>query len=163
MSRKAKNIISIIFILLLCGSIVFTEYLSNKLSNTNNSNNMPNMNQNGSEPPEIPNGNNEVAPPEKPDGDNNMGIPPEMPGNNGSMEPREEYQEKNTDNNYVYLILFGIESLCLSLIVIYLIMSKFNKKTFKETFANSDKILIYILGVIILTSGLTFTENLVGK
>ena len=182
MKRKTKNIISIVIILLLCGSIVFTGYLSNKSSTTNN---MPNMSQNGSEPPEIPNGNNEGEPPEKPDGemnneqgngnlnmekppekpdeDNNMGTPPDMPNNNGGMEQLREPQENNTDNNYVYLILFGIESLSLSIILLYLIMSGFNKKNLKETFANTDKILIYILGVIILTIGLTFTENLVAN
>ena len=187
MQRKTKNIISIVIILLLCGSIVFTGYLSNKSSNTNNtnSNNMSNMNQNGNQPPEIPNGDNQgeppekpegemnneqgndnlnmEEPPEKPDGDNSMGTPPEMPNNNGSIEQMGEQEENNANTNYVYLILFGIESLTLSIIVLYLIMSKFNKKTLKETFANSDKVVIYILGVIILTSGLTFTENLVAN
>ena len=185
MTRKTKNIISIVAILLLCASIVFTGYLSIKSSNTNNSSNMPSMSQNGNEPPEIPNGDNQGEPPEKPDGemdneqangnsnmeeppekpdeDNNMQTPPEMPNNNGGMEQMVEQQENTTDNNYVYLILFGIESLFLSLIVLYLIMSGFNKKTLKETLVNSDKILIYILGVIILTSGLTFTENLVAN
>lgn len=185
MQRKAKNIISIVIILLLCGSIVFTGYLSNKSSNTNNSNNVPNMSQNGNQPPEMPNGNNQgeppekpeggmnneqgngnsnmEEPPEKPDGDNDMGTPPDMSNNNGGMEQMGGQQENNADNNYVYLILFGIESLTLSIVVLYLIMSGFNKKTLKETFANTDKIVIYILGVIILTGGLTFTENLVAN
>ena len=100
MQRKTKNIISIVIILLLCGSIVFTGYLSTQSSNANSGNNMPNMNQNGSVPPEMPNGNiggeppekpdgemnggqengntNMEEPPEKPDGDNNMGTPPDM-------------------------------------------------------------------------------------
>ncbi len=149
MQRKIKNIILIIIILLLCGSIVFTGYLSTKSSHTSNTNNMADMSQNGSELPEMPNG------------DNNIGTPPDMSNNNGDMEQMGEPQKNNAANNYIYLILFGIESLTLSLIVLYLIMSGFNKKTLKETLANSDKILIYILGVIILTSGLTFTENLV--
>ena len=150
MQRKAKNIIAIVIILLLCGGIVFTGYMSTKSSNHNNSNNMPNMSQNGSEPPE------------KPDGDSNMETPPGMPNNNGGMEQMGE-QENNNDNNYVYLILFGIESLALSFIVLYLIMSGFNKKTLKETFANGDKLIIYILGVVILTSGLTFAENIIAN
>ncbi len=155
MQRKTKNIISIVIILLLCGSIVFTGL------STKSFNNMPNMSQNGNEPPELPNGDNQGEPPEKPDGDNSMGTPPDMPNNNGVMEPMGGQQENNANNNYIYLILLGIESLTLSIIVLYLAMSKFNKKSFKETFINTDKILIYILGVIILTSGLTFTENLV--
>lgn len=35
-------------------------------------------------------------------------------------------------------------------------MSNFNKKTFKETFVNKDKVMINILSIIILTSGLTY-------
>ena len=182
MQRKSKNIISIVIILLLCGSIVFTGYLSTKSSNSNN---MPNMSQNGNQPPEMPNGDNQGEPPEKPDGEmnneqgngnlnmevppekpdenNNMENPPDMPNNNGDMEQMGTQQENNTDNNYVYLILFGIESFTLSIIVLYLVMSGFNKKTLKETLANSDKVVIYILGVIILTSGLTLTENLIAN
>lgn len=165
MQRKTKNIIFIVVILLLCGCIVFTGYLGTKLSNTNN---MPNINQNGNETPKMPNDNNQKEPPEKPEGEmndgtennnSNMKEPPEIPNNNGGIEQ----QENNNDNNYVYLILFGIESLTLSIIVLYLIMSGFNKKSLKESFANSDKIVIYILSVIILTSGLTFMENLVAN
>lgn len=178
MRRKTKNIISIIIIILLCASIVFTGYLSTKSSNSNKSDNMPNISQNGSEPPEMLNGNNQGEPPEKPDGemngnsnmseppekpdsDNNMGTPQEMPNNNGTMEQMGGQFDNNTDNNYIYLILLGVESLTLSIIILYLLMSGFNKKSWKETFTNTDKILIYIFGVIILTGGLTLTENLV--
>ena len=38
-------------------------------------------------------------------------------------------------------------------------MSSFNKKTLKETFINKDKIIIYVLGSIILTIGLTYLMN----
>ena len=174
MPRKTKNIISIIIILLVCGSIAFTGYLSTKSSNSNNSNNMPNMSQNGNQPPEMPNGDNQGEPPEKPEGemngepgnsnpnmeeppekpdeDNNMGRPPDMPNNSGGMEQMGE-QENNTDNNYVYLILFGIESLSLSLILLYLIMSGFNAH---KVFINGNKVVIYILANIIFTVILTF-------
>lgn len=40
-------------------------------------------------------------------------------------------------------------------------MSKFNKKTFKETFSNSDKIIINILAVIILTVGFTYIDRII--
>ena len=46
MHRKAKNIIAIILILLLCGSIIFTGYLSTKSTNSNSNGNMPDMSQN---------------------------------------------------------------------------------------------------------------------
>ncbi len=177
MQRKTKNIISIVIILLLCGSIVFTGYLNTK---SNNNSSMPNVGQssnqtlensnenNQDEPPAKPEGemNNEQGngnsnmeePPAKPDGDNNDGIPPEMPNDNGSME---QIGGQPENNNYIYLIILGLESLVLSIMILYLLMSGFNKKTLKATFINTDKIIIYILGVIILTSGLTFTENLI--
>ena len=81
--------------------------------------------------------------------DNGM---PTMPGNtNNKIEVK-------------YYGIFLIESLILSVLVIYLIMSHFNKKTFKETFKNSDKVVINILSIIILTSLFTYinkeiTEN----
>jgi hypothetical protein len=34
-------------------------------------------------------------------------------------------------------------------------MSGFNKKTLKETFVNADKVLIYVLALIILTEAIT--------
>ncbi len=42
-------------------------------------------------------------------------------------------------------------------------MSKFNKKTLKETFISSDKIIIYGLSTIIITSSLTYLDNYVAK
>jgi hypothetical protein len=42
-------------------------------------------------------------------------------------------------------------------------MSKFNKKTFKETFSSSDKALIYVLVIIILTSGFTFLDSYITR
>lgn len=42
-------------------------------------------------------------------------------------------------------------------------MSKFNKKTLKETFISSDKIIIYGLSTIIITSSLTYLDNYIAK
>lgn len=111
------------------------------------------------------------TPPEKPDGDNNNsssngqnnGMPGGAPGENNSngnedsnMMPQ---QQSNSQTNIFYYILFGIEGLIISLTLTYLIMSKFNKKTFKETFENSDKTIIYILLSILLTSVFTLESS----
>ena len=80
-------------------------------------------------------------PPAKPDGD----------GNNASSD-----MSKNESISSIYYVIFGIEGLVISSILIYLVMSKFNKKTFKETFINKDKIIINVLTVIILTTGITY-------
>ncbi len=37
----------------------------------------------------------------------------------------------------------------------YLIMSEFNKKSFKEIFTNKDKVMISVLGIIVLTGALS--------
>lgn len=59
----------------------------------------------------------------------------------------------------VYYIVFAAESLMIAVLFIYLLMSRFNKKGFKETFKNSDKILIFILSTIIATSALTVADG----
>jgi hypothetical protein len=45
----------------------------------------------------------------------------------------------------------------------YLILSKFNKKTFKETFKSKDKMIINCLAIIILTSGFTCLDSKITK
>ena len=117
------------------------------------------------EPPAKPEGddnqNSDMSePPAKPDGDNtdsNMGEPPTKPdGEESSSSEKGQMPEmKKTSISTIYYVIFGAESLVLTILVMYLIMSNFNKKTFKETFENKDKIIITILSVIILTAGLT--------
>lgn len=69
-----------------------------------------------------------------------MQNPPDMSGENNKM------QNNNTINNddTIYKIILGGECLLFSIVIIYLVMSKFNKKDIKETFKNNDKIVIYI-------------------
>lgn len=74
-----------------------------------------------------------------------------------NMMPTNNMNQTSNDISCIYYIIFGIASLINALIIIYLIMSRFNKKTFKETFTNSDKITIYILSVILLTLISTYT------
>ncbi len=57
-----------------------------------------------------------------------------------------------------YYVLLIVESLGLGLAIVYLILSNFNRKTFKETFVNSDKIIIYVLSAVIIASVLTVLE-----
>ena len=58
-----------------------------------------------------------------------------------------------TELNLVFYALLGTESLILAMLILYLIMSGFNKKTLSETFRSGEKISVYILAAIILTSG----------
>ncbi len=175
MSRKRKNLISILLIILLISSIVFTMLYAKNNVSANNSTQQMGENSGGGTPPDMPSGNNSdsTTPPEKPSDDNTgeSKTPPDMPsGENGQGNTPPDMPNSNSqtssseDNNYlVYYIIFGVESLLLSVVIIYLVMSKFNKKGFKESLSSSDKILIYILCTIILTSVLTFTSSYVTK
>ena len=96
--------------------------------------------------------NNQQEPPEKPDGNGeNQGTPPDMPNN--------ENNNSSDSLDKKYYILFGVEGLLLSIIFMYLLLSRFNKKSFKETFKSSDKLVIYFLSIIILTGGITYGSS----
>ena len=177
MKRKNKNILSIIILIVLCGSIIYTGYLC---ISSGSSKEIQNVSQNGGTPLDMPNGNSGNEPPTKPDGDtsnssNNSSIdgnnqndtssgekkdssmqnPPDMPSENSKM------QNNNTINsdNTICKIILGGECLLFSIVIIYLVMSKFNKKDIKETFKNNDKIVIYVLSVIVMTVGFGFVVN----
>ena len=138
------------------------------------------MNENGGTPPEKPDSdssdNGSIGePPEKPSDDNGfIGEPPEkpsgdinsissednnlptMPNGDGNMNSD---MTNNTSIGTIYYVIFGIESLGIALILIYLIMSKFNKKSFKETFNDSEKVVIYVLGTTIIVAALTYGDG----
>ncbi len=74
-------------------------------------------------------------------------------------EQRQTSNMSNDGVDMIYYIVFGFESFIIAGIIIYLIMSKFNKKSLKDTFKSSDKALIYLLSIVILTSVLTFIDS----
>ena len=152
MSRKVKNIICILLVLLMGVMVYLTmNYAKNNISNNQVNNNML---VDMSEPPEKPTGDNGDMgePPEKPSGDSNMSEPPERPND-----------MSNNVNGItgIYYLVFGIEFLIIFIIVIYLIMSNMNKKNIKETFSNKDKIIIYILSIIICVSIFTYFSGVI--
>ena len=146
MKRSIKNAISIILIILLCGAMFFTVSYAKSNSTQNNKDG---MSQNGGTPPARPdedNSNSESSQSEK----------GQRPTNKPDGQMRE--MKKTTSISVIYYIVFGVESLALTSLVMYLIMSNFNKKTFKETFENKYRIIITILSIIILTAGLTWLD-----
>lgn len=155
MKKILTKVIPITVMLVLILGIGLTVlHAQNNLSG--NTNAIPEMKEQSMKfPPDMSNDNeqnNGETPPEKPDGDNEKGT---MPNNTDNDE--------NTNNPYIYLILFGIENLVLSCILVYLIMSGFNKKSLKETFSSNDKKTIYLLSIIILTALFTFSANAVSS
>ena len=131
------------------------------------SNDMDNNNTDNSEipnPPDINEENNntsrEKANTEINDNTNNDNsmTPPDM--NNDNMTPPNMEEMTITNNttseiNAKYITYFAIESFLTSMILMYLVLSNFNKKSFNETFISIEKIIIYVLGIIIVTSIIT--------
>ena len=103
------------------------------------------------------------TPPTMPSSDNNsnssQNTPPEKSSDNSSQNtPPQMPTESNlqSDNSSVlFYVLIICEGLALASIISYLISSKFNLKTRKETFENGDKIVIYVLLVTILTTSIS--------
>lgn len=119
---------------------------SDTTGNTNNSSNSNNnTNSNNAQPP---NGGQQGTPPSMGNSSSNNSMPRqmgEMPLSTG------------------YYIAFGAESLGISLVIIYLIISKGNKKIFKEVMENKDRIVAGALAAILVTGCLTFGESYVTK
>lgn len=182
MKRKTKNIITIILIsvLLVCMYFTVINNVSNNQNNVQN-NQMGGMMSQG-EPPEKPgdssndnaeNSNNVPAKPNddsessKSDTDSNVPDKPSndnsnMTGGNNMMPGSGNAPEMNNSQNnssvYYYIVL-GLEGLVTSSLIIYLLMSGFNKKSIKETFKSGDKIIIYLLSLALLTLALTYSSD----
>lgn len=182
MKRKTKNIITIILIsvLLVCMYFTVINNVSNNQNNVQN-NQMGGMMSQG-EPPEKPgdssndnaeNQNNVPAKPNddsessKSDTDSNVPDKPSndnsnMAGGNNVMPGAGNAPEMNGNQNnssvYYYIVL-GLEGLVTSSLIIYLLMSGFNKKSIKETFKSGDKIIIYLLSLALLTLALIYSSD----
>lgn len=159
--RKNKNIIMVILIVLTILSIGFIMYyVKNNVETNNNQMLKPgNMNSDNTNSQDKSDGNNESdnTPPEKPSEDN-------KPNNEGTTPPDMPNMQNDNSNSNIsagYYIAFSIEGLILSTLIIYLIMSNYNKKTIKETFENKDKIIISVLSVVLLTILLTGVSSIV--
>ncbi|MBO6145779.1 MAG: hypothetical protein J6O62_03180 [Bacilli bacterium] len=153
MKRSIKNIIMIIIIILLSVGMFFTtKYLKPVTQNST-------MSQMGT-PPTMPSSDN--------NSNSSQNTPPEKPSDDSSSEKSSDNSSQNTppqmptesnlqsDNSSVlFYVLIICEGLALASIISYLISSKFNLKTRKETFENGDKIVIYVLLVTLLTTSIS--------
>ena len=190
MSRKIKNVIMIAIILIVCVFSYFTMRGALKSSIPNNNNF---RNDFGGTVPNFNNGEfSEEDMPERTAIDFENGEMPnngELPENfkNGEMpnigelpddfekgEMPEGFEENFKNGNFsreqfkpsisaIYYILFAVEGLIISSLLIYLMMSKFNSKTLKETLDSSKKIIVYIILVLIITIGLTVVQSILAK
>ena len=172
--RAEKNIMMVLTCVILVACICITVYVGDKSLK-----NIPivgnNMEQSqgmqspmGNTPPDMPEGmENGMTPPDMPDGMENGMTPPDMPDGmeNGMTRPDMPEGMENTATNgslkTIYIVLFGIESLLLSGIAIYILMSNFNERYYKQTLGNSSSMLLYLLAVLVQTGVLTVVEYLI--
>ena len=175
MKRKTKNIIIITLIIILGIASGFTVKLAKDSVSTNSENvgqNMgtppdqgaqggPGQNDSNAGQNQSDNsmGQNQGTPPAKPDdsGDNsNMSEPPSMPTENMQNQSSKEIDIE-------YYILFGVEAFLISLLIAFLIMSNFNKKTIAMILSGVKNIVILVVIVAILTAVLTVTQGFIAN
>ncbi len=133
------------------------------------SSNVPSDMGEGNDAPEIPNGEDmsseDGTVPEKPSGDSSN-TPSDMGEGNGNMQSMDSNSMEDMDRGgmqsaeltTVYYVVFALEALVVSLLLSYLLVSGFNKKTMKETLKGFNGILIYLVLVVLLTAIFTFIE-----
>lgn len=158
MTRRMKNILMALSMIVLIFAVFYTVNCAKE--SINGQGVMQNMYQNSKTPPEITENNENDL--------DNQRIPADeeqVPSQDFSDMERfhENPMDKRQNISVIYYGLFIVESLMLSFVILYLIMSQFNKKSVKETFMNTDKMIIYVLAVIILTAGLTVSESYAAK
>lgn len=135
MKRSVKNIILILIII----AVSVGSYFTMKGTSQSNDSMMAEA-QNG----------NMGEPPSKPEGDNSS--------SQSMGEPPSDMNEKETKLSTSQYVLFAIEGLIFSVSVLYLILSKFNKLTFKETITGVNKIIVFVILAIICTVLLIFIQ-----
>lgn len=168
MNRKTKNIISVLVIISVTVLSFFTmSTAKNSIQSEQNSNNASEMGM----PPEMPNegsmtNGEKGTPPLKPNDSNveEQSEPPSKPEGEDSSNNQIDQKESNNQENKtekmekVYYVIFAEEACAISILLVYLIMSNFNKKTIKETLDNVTKAIIYIVIVAFLTVGITILQ-----
>ena len=137
-------------------------------NNSNSSNNQNGESQMG-EPPAKPDEENNSNSSNKQNSGSKMGEPPAKPdsennsnSNNNELEPKEmpNMNQQNSEGGIqtIHYIMFGIEGLVVSILIIYLAMSRFNKYTLRETLNETNTTIIFVLLTLILTTILTVAQ-----
>lgn len=171
-NRSIKNIVLIVILLASLAAMIFTSYNTIK-SNTITTNNTQENANNKGEPPERPSGEMGEPPAKPEENSKEEDKAPSMGSDALDEESTTSNNEKNESttskpkppqqqnleeqkNNFIiptnFYIVFGIEALIFSLCLVYLIESRMNKKDFQDIFLDIDKITIFILSTIIITS-----------
>ncbi|MCR5207146.1 MAG: hypothetical protein K6C14_01555 [Eubacterium sp.] len=182
--RTMKNIIMILMLIALgAGAVLTMSFAAESTASSTGTPQSefsaqqapPELPDGSSQPPEMPDNDNASAqqtPPDKPDSDTQNGAeePPEMPnGNdngNGQQAPPDMPPDMNNASSQkrgglrtVYYVVFAAESMLAAAILLWLIMSGFNKKGVNETFSGWKRTVIYALSVLIVAGCLTVIQS----
>ena len=150
MRRKNKNILAVLMIFILIGCMLLTIRIAKNDSSSNVQ--QPSFSEN-----QFMMGEGQT-PPDKPDGENSE---EKISFEKTDNENKEELNQTggNIELKPIYYAFFGIESLLLSAIILYLMISKMNAKTCKQTFTSLKKIVSYIISTIIITLGFIYRDS----
>ncbi len=170
MKRSIKNLIII-------EMIIFTgvcSYFTMKDVKESSSNEIPNEVQDNIPQKGMQQNNNENSGvPEKPSNNSNGNMQkPNNDMNSNSAQQQNTPQEIPSDMNQeqgessksgssirtIHYIMFGVEGFVGSVLIAYLIMSKFNKLTFAETMGQSGELIIFVILTIVITVILTTAQ-----
>lgn len=92
-----------------------------------------------------------------------MGTPPDKPDDSNGMPTENMQSQSRKEIDIEYYILFGVEAFLISLLIPFLIMSNFNKKTIAMTLSGAKNIVILVVIVAILTAVLTVTQGFIAN
>ena len=181
--RWIKNAVTIVVMLALCGSMVFTMSYAKSHAQASD---MPQMSQgsdssggpgSGGTPPDQSgpsDSNSQSGDQQNTQGssdqqntqgssDQQSGQPPAKPENSGnsgqsgnSSNMPQGAPDQGSDLSTLYYILFGAECFLLALALTEVIITKGNKRTLRQSLHNRDKAIIFALTVILVTAGGTF-------
>lgn len=146
-----KNFIMILLIVILS---VLTYFTMNYIGNNNDVGNHLKFENSKQQPSKPPNSIEEENSDNSQDNEHrseNLEKPDsnsKEPSSDNKMRPN---NNKNMLSNKLNYIIFGIESLLIAIFLTYLVMSRFNKKTFKNTLCSFNKTMIFTFLVIIIT------------
>lgn len=153
MKTKVKSLILVIIMLASLAGIGTTVYYAK--------NNAVQPNGIMQNVPDIPD-NQQNQPPQN-DGGMEMPSDRQMPENNGEPTQKDdfsnEFKENEVQLSSVHIAVIGAFSVAFSVCLIYLLMSVKNKKVF----VNSDKVIIFVLAVALLSTYLTAGTTVVAN
>ena len=131
----------------------------------------------GNTPPEMPNGDNQSSDgsddstesangPSRSENGPSKGGNQQMPSDDNQDSNRPDFNGQRPDMggsasaqiDTKYIVILAAENLMLFAIIVYLLLSRFNKRGFKQTLKNTKNAIIFAITVTLLTGAVTFAQ-----